>query len=290
MPLDPDLLLNRRFPRIEHRYCARDAILYALGIGLGRDALDPMDLRFLIGSEMDVLPTMAVTLATPGLWVKDKALGIDWVRLVHIAQAATFHAPLPSEADVFADAHVLSVADRGSEKGAVVTLQRSIYHSTDGALLCTVIQTLLLRGDGGFGGVLPRRTPDDPLPDRQPDIVTSFVTSPRAALIYRLSGDLNPLHVNPSVAAAAGFERPILHGLASYGIAGWVVLCAFCKGCASALASLALRFVGVVMPGDTIDFRLWRDGDRVLFRAYVGGRLTLDNGVAVLRTVGGNHE
>ncbi|RJF89409.1 3-alpha,7-alpha,12-alpha-trihydroxy-5-beta-cholest-24-enoyl-CoA hydratase [Oleomonas cavernae] len=282
MAIDSQQLLSWRFPQVAQHYSKHDAILYALGVGLGADPLDPTELAFLLESGLRVLPTMAVTLSTLGMWVREPALGIDWVRLVHSAQDATFHAPLPGHGDVVADARIVSVADRGAGKGAVVTLERLIKDAATQVPYCTVTQTLLLRGDGGFGGPPPAPAATPALPSRTPDVTLAIQTSPRAALIYRLSGDLNPLHADPAVAAKAGFARPILHGLASYGMAGWAVLRAFGGGEPAALRRLAVRFAGIVLPGDRLDFRLWLEGAQVLFAARVGDRTVLDQGVAEL--------
>ena len=234
-------LLSWPFPVKTQRFAARDAILYALGVGLGQDPLDGTELEFLLEDRLKVLPTYAVTLATLGMWVKEPALGIDWLRLVHSAQAATFHAPLPATAEVKARARVTEVADRGAGKGAVVTLERVIEDAATGVPYCTLHQTLLLRGDGGFGGEAPRKAAYPDIPDRAPDEILSIATSRRAALIYRLSGDWNPLHADPTAAAKAGFPHPILHGLASYGIAGWAILKTFADARPARLEHLAMR-------------------------------------------------
>ncbi|MDD3443939.1 MAG: MaoC/PaaZ C-terminal domain-containing protein [Zavarzinia sp.] len=282
MTFSPETLLSWPFPVKTQRYEVRDAILYALGIGLGQDPLDGTELNFLLEDRLEVLPTYAVTLATLGMWVKEPALGIDWHRLVHSAQAATFHAPLPANAEVRARARVTEVADRGAGKGAVVTLERVIEDATNGTPYCTLLQTLLLRDNGGFGGEPPRKSIHPGIPDREPDAILSITTSSRAALIYRLSGDWNPLHADPAVAARAGFPRPILHGLASYGIAGWAILKIFAEAAPARLGHLAMRFSGIVIPGDNLNFRMWRQGRDILFNAHVGDRLVLDQGIARL--------
>lgn len=261
----------------QESYTARDAILYALGIGLGHDPLDRQGLRFLDERDLAVLPTFAVTRCTPGMWICDPALGVDFGKLVHAAQWAIFPNPLPPQANVRGEAEVVSLTDRGAGKGAVLVLERRILDAQSGALYCRLRQTLLLRGDGGFGGK-PDERRDAPLPDSGPDSVLSYPTSPRAALIYRLSGDWNPLHLDPDFAARAGFERPILHGLASYGISGVAVSRALGRDPAT-VAQLACRFSGVVMPGDVLEFRVWNSAaDAARFSAYVGDRKVLDNG------------
>lgn len=261
----------------QESYTARDVILYALGIGLGHDPLDREGLRFLDERDLAVLPTFAVTRCTPGMWIRDPALGVDFGKLVHAAQWATFPNPLPPQANVRGEAEVVSLTDRGAGKGAVLVLERRILDAQSGALYCRLRQTLLLRGDGGFGGK-PDERRDAPLPDSGPDGVLSYPTSPRAALIYRLSGDWNPLHLDPDFAARAGFERPILHGLASYGIAGVAVSRALDRDPAT-VAQLACRFSGVVMPGDVLEFRVWNSAaGAARFSAHVGDRKVLDNG------------
>ncbi|TYR33393.1 3-alpha,7-alpha,12-alpha-trihydroxy-5-beta-cholest-24-enoyl-CoA hydratase [Mesorhizobium microcysteis] len=282
MAFDAERLGRHRFAPVEQQYSERDAILYALGVGLPGDPLDAGDLAFLLEDRLKVLPTYAATLATLGMWVRDPSFGIDWVRLLHSAQAATFHAPLPRAAKVRAEARIRSLHDRGVEKGAVCVVERRISDAATRESYCTVEQTLILRGNGGFGGDAPPRVEPRHLPGRAPDAVAQVAVSPRAALIYRLSGDLNPLHADPEVARKAGFDRPILHGLASYGIAGAQILKHFCGDDPMRLKSLSMRFSGVVMPGDRIDFSMWREGDAVLFEAKTGPRTVLDQGFALV--------
>ena len=277
MAFNPAALLAHQFPDIRQSYQPRDAILYALGIGLGHDPLAPRDLKYLLETDLSVLPTMAVTLGTPGMWIRETKFGVGFTQLVHSAQAAIFHAPLPPKADVVASARILSLTDRGEGKGAVLVLERQIRDEQTGTPYCTLQQTLLLRADGGFGGTRPEKLLPPTIPVRAPDFESSFETSPRAALIYRLSGDWNPLHSHPEVAAKAGFARPILHGLCSYGIAGWVLSQAFAG---LQLKSLALRFAGVITPGDVVTFSIWRDGEQAVFEAKAAGRTVLDQGVA----------
>lgn len=279
---DPDRLRNWRFEPIRRSYAERDAILYALGVGLPQDPLEMRELDFLVEDRLKVLPPFAVTLASPGMWVRDPELGIDWVKLLHAAQAAIFHAPLPPKADIIGEARVKSLHDRGAEKGSVCVLERTIRDAGSGTMYCTLEQTIFLRGNGGFGGDPAPRASLPATPGRAPDVEASFATSPRAALIYRLSGDLNPLHADPEVARKAGFSRPILHGLASYGTAGAVVLRHFCDGDPARLRSLSLRFAGIVMPGDVLDIAMWRDGNAVLFAVKVGDRIVIDQGIALI--------
>ncbi|MEO0031435.1 MAG: hypothetical protein RIS94_1193 [Pseudomonadota bacterium] len=274
--IDPAAILAYDFGQPEEAYVARDAILYALGVGLGADPLDAADLPFLDERAGAVLPTFAVTRCTPGMWIRDPALGVDFGKLVHSAQWAEFPVPMPAAAAVRGSAQVVSLTDRGEGRGAVLVLERRIADAQTGALYCRLRQTLLLRGDGGFGG--PAAPRDDAVaPQGEPDAVHTVVTSPRAALIYRLSGDWNPLHLDPVIAAKAGFPRPILHGLASYGMAGVAVSRALGYNPA-AVSLLSCRFSGVVLPGDALEFRVWNNGDAARFTAHVGDRKVLDGG------------
>lgn len=278
MAIDPERLLNHAFPEIRQSYTHRDVILYALGLGLGADPLDESDLDYLLEARLKVLPTMAVTLATPGMWIRDPAFGVDFVKLVHSEQETLFHAPLPTAATVTATPHVASLHDRGEGKGAVLVVERKVCDADTGTHYSTIRQTLLLRGDGGFGGETPPPPSNPSAPDRTPDYRMSVPISPRAALIYRLSGDWNPLHADPAIAAAAGFKRPILQGLASFGIAGRALM----RATGKTLASLSCRFSGIIMPGDTIDFSIWEHEGSMIFTADAGDRRVLDRGLAIM--------
>ncbi len=279
MAIRPDLLLGHEFPEARQSYTKRDAILYALGVGLGADPTDPADLPFLLEDRLAVLPTLAVTLGSPGMWIRAPQFGVDFAKLVHSEQAAVFHESLAPEGEVVARSRVVSVTDRGAGKGALVGLERKVTDASNGGPLCTLQQTLLLRGDGGFGGDPPKAR-NSLIPDRGPDLLASFTIDPRAALIYRLSGDWNPLHADPEAAKRAGFERPILHGLASYAIAGVAVARAIGRS-PVALASLGCRFTGVVFPGDRLDFRIWRGDAGAAFQAFAGEHKALDDGFAI---------
>ena len=267
MPIEPERLLNHRFEAIAHSYEPRDAILYALGVGLGADPTDRGDLAYLLEDRLEIVPTFAVALASPGLWIAAPEFGIDFARLVHAEQSASFHAPLPPTADVVGRARVLSLTDRGAGRGAVLTLERTIEDRDAATRYCTLQQTLLLRGDGGFGGRGPAPAPSV-LPDRAPDRHAHAPVSPRAALIYRLSGDRNPLHADPDAAKRAGFDRPILHGLASYGMACTAVARA-CGRAPSEVRALQCRFSGIVLPGDCIAFKIWDEGELGLSGRYL---------------------
>ena len=199
-------------------------MLYALGVGLGHDPINEDELAFVYEKNLKVLPTMAAVLGYVGFWARDLDTGIDWVKLVNGEQGFVLHRPLKPDGVVIGHQRITEVVDKGAGKGALVYTERKITDKASGELIATVTQTSFCRGDGGFGGP-PRETPPPhPIPERAPDAVCDLGTRPEAALIYRLSGDRNPLHADPAVAKAAGFERPILHGLATFGVAGHAVL------------------------------------------------------------------
>jgi acyl dehydratase len=281
MPIQPNRLVGYRLPDITQTYTPRDAILYALGVGLGHDPLDREELKFLLEDRLEVLPTFAVTLASPGMWIRAPEFGVDFVKLVHAEQAAWFHTPLPPQAEVVGSAQVLSLADRGAGRGAVLVLERTIRDARSERPYCTLHQTLLLRGDGGFGGPAAPSAPSI-IPERPVDFGGRAIVDPRAALIYRLTGDRNPLHADPDFATRAGFQRPILHGLASYALAG-VTVARVCGMSPSRITAVQCRFSGVVFPGDVLHFGVWRGEGEATFQAFVGDRKVLDQGRVAFR-------
>lgn len=276
MTINPEAFRQYQFEEIHQSYDAKDAILYALGLGLGRDVNNEDELDYLLETQLKILPSFSVTMATPGQWIKDPIFGINFTKLVHSAQKTIFHNPLKPSARVKATPKVSALYDRGEGRGAVCIVERDIIDADDDTHYSTVQQTLLLRGDGGFGGTPAPKTERVKMPDRDCDLKVSVTTSVRTALIYRLCGDWNPLHANPQIAKQAGFSRPILHGLASYGIAAWAIM----KTTNCDLSDLSCRFSGIVYPGDQLDFLIWNEGDHFTFEAYVGERRVLDQGKA----------
>ncbi|MCB1667489.1 MAG: MaoC family dehydratase N-terminal domain-containing protein [Pseudomonadales bacterium] len=277
MAINPETLLNWTFDDVAQEYTERDAILYALGLGLGKDPLNTDELRYVYEKELTAVPTFAVTLSTLGLWVKNPDTGITWTKLVHSGQNAIFHKPLPAKGSVIGKAKISQVYDRGAEKGAIIIVERSIYDADTNDLYCTLEQTLMLRADGGFDGEAPP-APSVAIPDRTPDKTLSYATTPGQAIIYRLSGDWNPLHIDPEIAKSAGFPQPILHGYCSYGIAGWAACLATSKNTAQ-LKQLECQFTGPVIPGDELTFQFWSTEDNEwVFNAKVKDRVVLNKG------------
>ncbi len=275
MPIDYQKLRNRVFPDIEQTYTWKDSALYALGVGFGHDPLDERQLPFVYEQQMRAAPTMPVVLATPGFWLKEPDSGVDWVKVLHGEQSLTIHQPIPVGATVVGRLKVTSIVDKGRDKGALLVAERTLHDKATGALLATLEGLTFCRGDGGFaetpgngpagGDPAPKAKPATP--DRAPDIVCDLPTMPQAALLYRLCADLNPLHADPAVARAAGFKQPILHGLASFGVAGHAILRTCCDYDPTRLRSIGLRFASPMYPGETVRTEIWRDGARVQFRA-----------------------
>jgi acyl dehydratase len=281
MPLNYEALLSWPFEEIEQTYTERDSILYALGVGLGSDPVDPDQLRFVYEEGLQALPTMAVVLGNPGFYFSDPASGVDWKRVVHGEQGLVLHRPLPSGGTVRSLNRIDSIVDKGKDRGALVYATRETRDASSGELICTTTATVFCRADGGFGGPGGPARPVHPVPERDADHVISTPTLPQAALIYRLSGDRNPLHADPSVARDAGFPRPILHGLCTYAIAGHAVLGVLAGFQPERLRRLDVRFSAPVLPGDTITTTIWQEGPgRAAFRCHVAEReaTVIDNG------------
>jgi acyl dehydratase len=278
-------LMALDIPPAEHAYNAKDCMLYALGVGLGHDPMNEDELPFVYEKSLKVLPTMAAVLGYVGFWARDRDTGIDWIKMVNGEQGVTLHRPLPGQGTVIGRQHIVEVIDKGAGKGALVLTERKVTDKATGELIATVTQTTFCRADGGFGGP-PRQAPEPhPIPARKPDEVCDLTTRPEAALIYRLSGDRNPLHAEPAAAKQAGYPRPIMHGLGNFGIVGHAVLKTMCGYDPARLASFACRFSAPVFPGETIRTEMWRDGPVVSFRARVVERdvVAVNNGRAEVR-------
>ncbi|TAN13857.1 MAG: MaoC family dehydratase [Burkholderiaceae bacterium] len=267
MAIDYRHLKQREFKPVHQHYGERDTALYALSLGIGNDPLDAAALPFVYegaAGGLRALPTMAVVLGTPGFWLKEPDTGADWVKVLHGEQRVRFHRPLPASADIVGISRVACITDKGAGVGALLVTERRL-ETADGGLLATVQQVSFLRGDGGYAKERGGQPSDEPLPrleatpeDRAPDFTDRRAIRPEAALIYRQNGDYNPLHADPAVAQAAGFPRPILHGLATYGMAGHAVLRQCADGDPARLKALDVRFASPVFPGETLETQIWR--------------------------------
>jgi acyl dehydratase len=279
-----ELVSKRVFPDTQATYTFKDTILYALGVGFASEPLDAKHLRFLYEDGLVAAPTYANVLGHPGFWIRDPQYSVDWKKVLHAEQRLILHKPLPSEGSIIGKHIVMGIRDKGPEKGAFLHQRKFVIDAKTGDKIATVINTLAARGDGGCGdyGDVPPEL--EALPETAPDKTVEVQTEEITPLIYRLSGDLNPLHIDPAVAKVAGFERPILHGLSTKGFAGYALLRAYCDFDASRLKSMALRFSRPVMPGDRIRFDFWQTKPGLIrFRASVPARkdqVVLDRGTA----------
>jgi len=275
-------IMAMQIPPVEQKYGPKDCMLYALGVGFGHDPMNEDELAFVYEKNLKVLPTMATVLGYGGSWARDA--GIDQVKVVNGEQGFKLYRPLSAHGTLIGRTRIVDVIDKGAGKGALLLTEREITDKATGAPVATVTQTIFCRGDGGFGG-LPRPTPPPhPIPSRAPDAVCDLRTRPEMALIYRLSGDYNPLHAEPAAAKAAGYDRPILHGLGTFGVSGHALLKTMCGYDPARLTSFSGRFSAPVFPGETIRTEMWRDGALVSFRARVVERdvVAINNGRAEL--------
>jgi acyl dehydratase len=287
--LNYDAVKNWPFTPITHTYTHRDSMLYALGLNLGADPLDRGQLRYVFEKELKTIPTMATVLGTPGFWWKDPGTGADWVKVVHGEQSIRVYKPLPAAGTVIALNKVVSITDKGTGKGAIAVVKRELREQGSSELLAEVVHGTFLRGDGGYSKAPSQSDPGPAAlaapPEKPPALEVELPTIEQQALIYRLNGDYNPLHSDPDVAAAAGFKRPILHGLCTYGMAAHAVLRAVTHYDATRLRALAVRFTSPVYPGEAIKFQLWpRDSQSFHLRARIDARdaVVLNNGIVEL--------
>lgn len=261
MAIDFDHLMNYDIPEVRQTYGLRESAFYALSVGLGHDPLDPRQLPYVGATHpARAMPTLANVLGHPGFWLADPATGADALRLVHGEQGMTLHRPLPPEGDVRAKTRVVGLIDKGAGKGALLYSEKEVRDAATGDLLATCRATIVLRGDGGFGGPGgPTKVPHH-VPETTPDDVFETPTRPEQALLYRWNGDPNPLHLDPRVAERAGFERPILHGLCSFGCAAHALLAVLCDYDADRFGAIDARFTAHVFPGETLRTEIWADG------------------------------
>jgi len=271
-------LLNYPIPEIRQTIRWQDTALYNFSIGLGQDPMDQQQLDFLYEPRLKAMPAMANVLGYPGFWLRNPDTGVDWTQVLHGEQSLILHKPLPAEGEIIGKSRISAIVDRGPGKGALLYNERVVLDAKTGEKLATLEGTTFARGDGGFGGPSGPVKKPHAEPDRAPDVVVDLPTRPEQAIVYRLSGDANPLHIDPETAQRAGFSRPILHGLASYGIAGVAVSRALGQD-PSRIAKLGCGFSGVVLPGDTLTFHVWKTPAGAVFQAWSDGRKLLDEGV-----------
>ncbi|MFP1644712.1 MaoC/PaaZ C-terminal domain-containing protein [Pontitalea aquivivens] len=286
MTINPETALGLTVPDLTQTYTNRETMLYALGIGIGHDPTDLGQLGFVFERGLKAVPTMAVVLGETMDWVYHPDLGMDVPQTLHGEERVILHRPLAPEGRVTGQLRVTGLADKGPGRGALVQATKTLRDAETGALIATVERTAFARADGGFGGVHGTINPAVPqaLPNRAPDWTCDLPTVAQAALLYRLSGDRIPLHADPAMARAAGFDRPILHGLCSLGMACHAVLRMACDYDPARIAEIGCRFTAPVYPGETLRVELWKDGNTVSFRARITDRgVTALHGRAILR-------
>ncbi len=286
MPIDLDQALGAQLPEHDFTWTESDVLLYHLGIGFGSrpgDNVDPAALSFTYDDDaLQVLPSFGVVVPTfhdtdpPS--VSFPGVEVDLAKVVHGSQSIQVHRPIPTHGSGTLRTTIAEVWDKGS---AAVVVQEGTVLDESGEALWTTRSSIFAKGEGGFGG---ERGPSSKteLPDREPDLDSSYVVTPQQAMLYRLCGDRNPLHVDPGFAERAGFPAPILHGLCSYGIVLREVVQGMLDSHASAVRSFGARFAGIVFPGETIRVRAWDEGDRIPVSATIASEHEERDGSPVL--------
>ena len=277
MPLDYDELMSKVQTDLPFSYTDADTMLYALSIGMGNDPLDQRELPYVYeqGEPLKTIPTLATVLVPEMFPV---GLGWDYSQILHSEQRMRLYRPLPPAADLLINKRVVDAFDRGPKLGALILLEAEGRLASDDTVLFTMGCSIVARGDGGFGGPKGKGIPPHRPPRREPDLSCDITTRRNQALLYRLTGDRNPLHADPAAARAVGFERPILHGLCTFGVACKAVLQTICDYDYTLVHEFDARFSAPVLPGDTITTDMWQEGNVVSFACSVKER-----GVVVLR-------
>ena len=282
MTINYDEIMNLTSENVEISYSDKDSILYSLGIGLGNDPMNLNELKYVYENSQSVLPSMATNFQYHSpLLLKTN---INFIMVVHGEQRLSITNALPVSGDFIANAKVIGCYDKGPARGAIIEVETSVKNKKNNEEICKLVSTTFARGDGGFGG------PDSPkreifILDGEPDYVSEVSTKPDQALIFRLSGDYNPLHSDPNFAKAAGFEKPILHGMCTYGIACRSLVNEICENDASKLKRFDCRFSSPVYPGETIITEMWKKDKMIYFNSKVKERdkLVLKNGVSEIK-------
>lgn len=281
MTIDIDRLRSFRIPAVRQTLTPRDIAFYALSIGMGRDPLDVAQLAYvdpLRGPR--VMPSMVLVVAHPGFWLGDPDSGVDPKAVLHAAQGFEILGPLPAEGEVESRTRVTEVIDKGPGRAALIFSETELCTGA-GLRFARLERTTYVRGGGGFGGPPGAPSARAAARDGPPDMTLDLGTGREQALVYRLNGDLNPLHSDPAVARASGFEAPILHGLCTMGLVTHALLRCLAGYRPEGLRAVRLKFSKPVYPGETVRTEIWKDGG---FRARVVERdaVVVDEGVADL--------
>ena len=290
MPIDYGDMMQSGATGLVSRYDEKDVMLYGLGVGMGRDPMDEKELPFVYeNSGLKVVPTFASVIsrgeAPPEKQRMPQKSSINFMMVVDGERRITFHKPLPPQCEVVSDERYLDILDKGEGKGAVLIQERVSRDAASGDKLFTIVTSIFARGDGGFGGKAQGGPQPHEIPERAPDLVKECDTRPDQAFLYALSGDRNPLHRDPAFAKMVGFERPILHGLCSYGTACRAVLSTVAQYQPERIRQFDVRFSKPVFPGETLVVEMWQDGGTISYRASVKerpGTVVLNNGLCQL--------
>jgi acyl dehydratase len=284
MTIDYQDLMSRKARHEEVTFTDRDVMLYAMSVGFGRDPLKAKELPYVYeGAGLRAVPALASTL-TSSAFLDD--CGWDYSRILHGEERLTIHRPLGESGTLILDSDVTDVFDKGTEGGAVILTETRARLANDDAPAFTVRRTILARGDGGFGGPAGSGPTVQPIPQREPDLVSSLPTRRDQALLFRLSGDRNPLHADPALAKRLGLPAPILHGLCSFGIACRAILKTICEYDQTLITAIDVRFSAPVYPGETLVTEMWQEANVVSYRVRAAERdlVVLDYGRCVLAT------
>ncbi len=281
MAIDYDHLMSLKTENQPFTYGDRETMLYALGVGMGRNPMNEKELDYIYEASLKTIPTMATVIAWGAGALGES--GINFMMVVHGEQKLKLHQPLPPAADILASSRITGAYDKGKEKGAIIISDTDIKLKS-GEPLCTLTSTTFARGDGGFGGPSDGAPKPHPIPERAPDDRIEVETKEDQALLYRLSGDRNPLHIDPKFAEAAGFPKPIIHGLCSYGSAARGILQKVCDYDNKKINQFDVRFSAPMFPGETLVLDIWQDGKEISFQASVKERnvVALSNGLCGL--------
>jgi len=244
-------MVGKKLPPIQYSYTEKDVMLYALGVGAGMD-----ELPFTYERDLQVLPTFGVVPAFPALFGMGSVMQVNPMMVLHGEQCIEILRPIPPRGTLTTTPMIKAIYDKG--KGALVVVEAETVDEKGTALFKNTFGAFA-RGEGGFGGDRGPSGPKNVPPDRAPDAVDKMRTLPQQALIYRLSGDMNPLHADPEFAKLGGYDRPILHGLCTFGHVGRAILRSFCGLDPMKLKKLEVRFSGVVFPGETIVTEMWKN-------------------------------
>jgi acyl dehydratase len=284
MPIDLEKALGAELPPSEGSWSQDDVILYQLGVGAGRDKpTDPAELEYTYEKNLKVLPSFGVipVFGAVGGMGQVPGIQINFALVLHGEQEIEIHRPIPVAAEIESSGRIAGIYDKG--KAALIIIE-TVTREKGGDPLFTNRFSIFARGEGGFGGESGPKAGNTP-PDRKPDVVAESPTRIDQALLYRLSGDKNPLHADPEFAKLGGFDTPILHGLCSYGIVCKAVVDHALDGDVARVARYGARFAGVVFPGETIVTSMLREDDRIIIAAKSKERDTpvISNSAIVLR-------